>query len=145
MSFLCDIRHVEGESPGKTEGQEIPENTLGGNRLAHGLHIRAALTGRFAGKNAIGLGQGAKQRQFPEHIQKLFVNAMPPSVVEPELAFGKMEGEKLFLHAAELDKAALGISPEALYPVDMAFAVGELIRAVVDLVMPVTHSGKTAV
>jgi len=145
MSFLCDIRHVERKEAGKAARQKMPEKTLGGNRLIRILHIWAVLTDCVTWTSTHGFRQSAKQRQFPEHIQKLFVNTMPPSVIEPELALGKMEGEKLILHAAELDQAALGMSPEALYPVDMAFAVGKLIRAVVDLVMPVPHSGKTAV
>jgi hypothetical protein len=66
-------------------------------------------------------------------------------MVEAKLALGQMQAEEPLRNAAELGKAALGASPEALYAVHMALAIGKHIRAVVDDAMAVAHPGKAVV
>ena len=50
-------------------------------------------------------------------------------VIEAPPALFEVQVEGHHGHATELLKPSLGEAPEALYPVDMALAIGELVRA----------------
>jgi hypothetical protein len=87
-----------------------------------------------------------KQRRLQKHFKQSFVDALPAAPeIKTKLALAQMQIKKP-ANSAELDKTALGISPEALYAIDVASpALRKLMGAVVDPAVPVAHAAKAVV
>ncbi len=52
-------------------------------------------------------------------------------MIEAKLGFLQMQVKRLARHAIELCKASFGITPEALYSIDMDRAASELVDSVI--------------